>query len=40
MREGVFVGNASIRYSCQALDLARKASGLTRMKSWKEIAGQ
>jgi Tfp pilus assembly protein PilX len=39
-REGVLVGNASIRYSCQALELAQRASGLTRMKSWKEVPGQ
>jgi Tfp pilus assembly protein PilX len=39
-REGVLVGNASIRYSCQALEMATKASGLTKMKSWKEIPGQ
>jgi Tfp pilus assembly protein PilX len=37
LREGVFVGNASIRYSCEALALAQNAPGLSRMKSWKEI---
>jgi Tfp pilus assembly protein PilX len=36
-KEGVLVGNASIRYSCEALSNAQKASALTRIKSWKEI---
>jgi Tfp pilus assembly protein PilX len=39
-REGVLQGNAGIYYSCEALDIAGKAPSLTRIVSWKEVAGQ
>lgn len=36
--KGVLTGNARLRYSCQALDQARRARKLVTMRSWREIA--
>jgi hypothetical protein len=35
--EGVVTGNSTIRYSCQALALAKGARRLVTMSSWQEI---
>jgi len=35
--EGVFYGDADVRYSCQGIELAKAVRGLVSMSSWQEV---